>query len=244
MKSLKKSQSSTELIILLSVILIIFLAMFAVNQEISSSMSDRLTAIKARNALDEIANNAELIYYEGYGAAFNIYIDLPQGIKNTSVLGTSIKIILDDKDSTVIFKNLPFEVVGEIPLSPGVHSVGLRSKGDEVMIGYAMVSFYPYSYSETIAAGSSVSRNIELENLLENDLNVELSFSGSAMLDVDLNETSFTIYEKQTENVGIDISVLAGASSGDYEGDIIIECEDPETSEERTYLVEVDVAVP
>jgi hypothetical protein len=220
------------------------MSVFVTNQKVGDSMDKRLTHIKARNALDEIAGNAKIVYQEGEGALFNIYVDLPQGINHTRVAGTSIQIGLISEDDTVVFKNMPFEVAGEIPTAQGIHQIRIESQGTVVAIGYAMLRYYPYYFTETLAAGASVDRNLEIGNLIDNEISVGLSYVGSSSINVTFNETSpFTIYENKMENVGLTIGIEGGTPSGDYSGHILIEGEDQLTSTFRNYTVPIDVAV-
>jgi hypothetical protein len=202
-----------------------------------------VSLIKSRNALDEIAGNAKLAYQEGDGAVFDIYVDLPSNINYTSVVGRTIKIVLLDADTTVIFKNLPFEVAGEIPTARGIHSVRVESLGSVVGIGYAMIRYYPYAYSNSIAQGGTDTRNLEIENLLDDDLIVDLSFSGSSEINVTFNETSFTVYESIIENIDFTVDVDPTATLGSHTGNILIEGEASNTSTKRNYTLPVYVNV-
>ena len=130
---LKKSQAATEMIMLLAGALIVLLIIFTVNSDIMGSVNTRLRHTKAKLAVNDIGDAAELVYQQGIGSKTRTYITLPRSINSSIVSGRTISISFrTSKD--VVYRNLGFDVSGTLPTQDGFYWICLETTQDYVTI--------------------------------------------------------------------------------------------------------------
>ena len=125
---MKRAQTSVELIAILSMVLGIFLVIYATNVSVMDSFSSVYKTEKMKTSLNEIAAASELVYQQGQGAKTRVYIALPSGINGYTVAGQTINYSINMQgENRTFFKNLDFSVQGELPANEGEYWVNVEA---------------------------------------------------------------------------------------------------------------------
>ena len=131
----KKSQASTEYIVIISLVFSMLLIIAAIDLEILSSGGERFRVTRAKHALDELASAAELVYQEGRGAQTKVYVTMPRNVIASSVRNQTLTINLSAMGSNrTLFRRLDFNVSGTIPTDSGAYWLEVESFGTYVNI--------------------------------------------------------------------------------------------------------------
>ena len=135
MKKIKRGQSSIELIVLFSLGLAIVLIILSLNQNTISSIASQFEAEKAKSALNDISNAAELVYREGAGAKTKIFVSLPGGINKINISSNLMDFSLySGGNLRNIYRTFGFNVSGNISKEEGNNWVIVESKDGFVSI--------------------------------------------------------------------------------------------------------------
>jgi len=238
----KKAQSSIEVLVIFAMMLVIFLIIYPISIGVSDSVETRLRLQTTRNALDEIAGNAKMVYNEGDGAKSNIYVKLPREIMETEVLADYIYITLSTSSGgKTVFKSFPFEVVGELPESEGLINISIEARRDFVMIGLALIKLN-YGDNYSILQGAEEEDFLEFINLRDETVEVELGYTGEEIL-VEFGDEKFNLSDSQLESVEINYTVPLASPVGTYSGNIYAECTENNSLISRNYTYPVSIVV-
>jgi len=124
------------MIIIFAAALIILLGVFAFNSDMMSSVTNQFKYKKARAALDDIGDMAEMVYQQGVGSKTKVYIALPGSINSTSVEDQTISISFTGTDH-VVYRNFGFTVNGSLSTNEGFYWVSVEAFDEYVLIGLA-----------------------------------------------------------------------------------------------------------
>ncbi len=133
---MQRSQAAVELIVILAVALVILLSILAINASTMTSSQSQIEETKARTALGDIVNAAELVYQGGVGSKTRVFVTLPDNIDSTSVSGQSVEISLYTAGGlNKIHRTTDFFVSGDIPAEEGNHWIDVEARQNDVLIG-------------------------------------------------------------------------------------------------------------
>jgi hypothetical protein len=124
----KRSQYSTEAIIILSILFLILLSIISFKEELLFSMSNTYYSAKARTTSDLILQTAELVYHQGEGARSVIFVTIPQEVINIT-LSSNVLVVnmnISNRPSS-IFRTIPFNFNGTIPSKEGSYCLEIQS---------------------------------------------------------------------------------------------------------------------
>jgi len=131
-----KSQAAVELIVILAIALVIFIAILSVNDDITSSISNKFEVTKAKTSLEDLANAAELVYQQGTGAKTQVYITLPNNVNSVSIAGQILNInMYAGGNPRDVYRTVDFQVAGNIPTEEGSYLVAVEAFDTYVGIG-------------------------------------------------------------------------------------------------------------
>jgi hypothetical protein len=130
----KRSQLATETLILLAGALTVLLIIFVANSDIMSSFNARLRHTKAKIAVNDMGDSAELVHQQGIGSKTKTYISLPDSISASTISNKTIAISFHG-DVNVVYRTLRFNVTGTIPTSEGSYWICVES-----MHGYVSIN--------------------------------------------------------------------------------------------------------
>lgn len=123
------------MIVILAVALFIFLIVIALNQDVLSSTSGQFETAKARAALDDIANTAELVYQQGVGSKSVVFITMPGNVQDTTASGNLLQIdYYSGGTLKSVYRTIDFTVSGAIPLEEGSYYMDIESLDGSVSI--------------------------------------------------------------------------------------------------------------
>lgn len=145
---LKRSQLATETIIVLAGALIVLSVIFVVNSDIMSSININIRYTKAKVAVNDIGNAAELVYQQGIGSKTKVYIVLPDSISTTMVSGRTISINFKG-EGDVVYRSLGFDVRGALPTHEAFYWICVES-----MEGYVLINECEINVS--LACGNNI----------------------------------------------------------------------------------------
>jgi hypothetical protein len=122
----KRSQTSVEVIILMSFFMIVLLIVLAINIDLGSFFQAKGSRDKLANSLDLIVQTSEFVFSQGVGAQNEIFITLPS-IYNSSIENNTISFVLYSPDMTNVSRRLPFNVTGAVPNSSGTYKLRIAA---------------------------------------------------------------------------------------------------------------------
>ena len=131
-----KSQSALEMLIIIGVLMVVFLIVISINTDLSSTLTASQSHTKLRAALDDVAQEAELVYSQGQGAKSRVFISLPGNIKNSSITDFQLSFNVYNSQGGVstVARSLAFNVTGTLPNSSGNYWVTVESLGGLVNV--------------------------------------------------------------------------------------------------------------
>ncbi len=83
-------------------------------------------------ALEDIAGASELVYHQGEGAKTRIFVTVPNDVDTIEIENSTVKVTL--MNGEVIFRNLDFNISGNITTEEGNLWVFVESQDDHVSI--------------------------------------------------------------------------------------------------------------
>ena len=129
-----KGQTSFEYVILVGAILVLVVPLF---YYVSYESSTNLRINQANDAVKSIARTADTIYAFGPGAKNYVWVTIPSGINNVTILDNEIIMTLTQyggKTDLVAYTRA--NITGNIPSSQGTYKIPIEMlDSDEVKIG-------------------------------------------------------------------------------------------------------------
>lgn len=240
-----KAQTSTETIIMLAVFLIIFLIVFTLNQNVFFGLGNRVSRTKAENALNEIVHTSRLLYLQGDGSFAKIYVDFPDNVQNITIENNSIIIGLTfGRDIEYLTKQLPFETIGEITQFKGLQPINIDARKRFLLIGKGIIRAIPESDYVNVSVGSYVNQSLDIDNLLTNAMQANLSYDSSGFT-IQFNRVCLNFTSRQRLYANYKVLVAAGTPPGEYEGNIYVNALDQVSLETKNITIPITVnAIP
>jgi uncharacterized protein (UPF0333 family) len=128
----RRGQVATELLIILSVVLVVIAILIVSMQTSLFSAKSEYKENQARLALDDVKNSAEFIYHQGLGARTTVYITIPKNVAYTNVTTNYISITFDNGNTIV--SSLDFNVSGDLPDSSGGYWIEMETRENYVLL--------------------------------------------------------------------------------------------------------------
>ena len=91
----KRGQTSTEVIVLLGLILIILLSIISFREDVLSTVTRSYHGTKARSFIDSVTQSAESVYHQGSGARKVIYVTVPREIISIDLGGEQMNVSIN-----------------------------------------------------------------------------------------------------------------------------------------------------
>jgi len=164
----KRGQAAVEMIIILAIALVIILIIVYSSQKTSLSALGQYEAAKAKATLDDLADAAELVYQQGFGAKTKLYLTIPSNVVSTNVSLNTMAFKLASRGyEEDIFRNVDFTVTGSIPKEAGNYWFFVEAKD-----GYVIIT-------PNVTIGEVCGNNIKAEDEVcdGDDLNGESCYS-------------------------------------------------------------------
>lgn len=131
----KKTQAAVEMIIILALALVIIISIVSFSQKSALSASGQYEAARAKATLDDLANTAELVYQQGFGARTKLYLTIPDNVINTNVSSNVISMRLAAGGTiSDVHRNTDFTITGSIPKDAGNYWFFVEAKDGYVQI--------------------------------------------------------------------------------------------------------------
>ncbi len=130
---MKKSQSSVEIMIIFSLLLLVFSILFLSADTVRGSFVASQDQRVARMALDDITSVAQRVYVQGEGAQQTIRVQLPRTTQNITIRDNTFELYVFGQDQPSTIRTVQFSVSGSIQAQSGLTSITARSDGLEVI---------------------------------------------------------------------------------------------------------------
>ncbi len=131
----KKCQSAVEVMIILAVSIFILSMILVVGSKMLGGSSSKVESSKARTTVDSLSNAADLVYQEGVGSRTRVYVTLPDEIQSFTTQNQTLKMRLySGGDLKDVYRNLDFNISGELPSEEGNYWIYLESREGYVYI--------------------------------------------------------------------------------------------------------------
>ena len=134
----RRGQSSLEMIIILSLLLSVLLLILVSNTSVLSIMNAKYNNDITNSALDDVANAASFVYQQGEGAKKQVYVTLPDTLRNVTLNDSYIEaeVFVKEGNTQKIYRNFPFSVTGDFPVERGRYQITLEVVNNAVNISY------------------------------------------------------------------------------------------------------------
>ena len=150
----KKSQAAVEMIIILAVAMAVLGSIIVVNNKIMTGTSGKIESTKARIAVDNLADSAELVYQQGAGSRTRVFITLPNEIQSFTASQQTLNMQLyAGGDLKNVYRSFDFNVSGTLPTEEGSYWIYTTSIQGSVNFGADVVTRTYY----LVASGSDAS---------------------------------------------------------------------------------------
>ena len=136
MEHAKKTQTSFEFIVIISIFLLIFLVLGGINLDILSRQDNQARTVKAKDTINELYKATELVYREGKLSRTKVFVNIPSSVESTATGNKLVMNLSVDGETISVFRTLPFEVQGDIPTASGYYWINITSYGSYVEISY------------------------------------------------------------------------------------------------------------
>lgn len=238
----KKSQAAVEIIIILAFILIILLALISLNQDLMDSFSGQLNANKAKITVNDLGDAAQQVYQQGVGAQTRVFVTIPKGVSSSSISDHTLRITLGEGgNKRDVYRNVDFQIAGNIPMQQGNHWITVKSRQGYVVIGFAIVDILPGGYSKTYTPGNSSVELMSISNTLQEQVDVSITYTFDSEISISFIETDFLLSAGEDKNLLVTLSALASTEAGVYTGEIQIDANT--TTESQTSFIPVTITV-
>lgn len=135
---IRRAQASVELLVILAVALLIFLAVLSLNEDVLYSTSGEFEQTKAQTALDDIASAAELVYQQGVGSKTRVFVAIPKNVQSTAVGGNLLQMnFYHGGNLKSVYRSVDFTVSGGLPMEEGDYFLDVESTATSVLISAA-----------------------------------------------------------------------------------------------------------
>jgi hypothetical protein len=208
-----RGQTAVELVVILAVSLLILFVIISISSQYLGELSSSKAIAEARSSVDELANAARQVYYQGEGAKQQVFIKIPEGV-NPERTGVFERAIAINVLGTDVVATTDFEVRGRIPTTPGGYAVWVTAKKGYVLIGTVSLTAEPsavflHFFSENETQSSSTSVVLRNDGEVELDVEINLTFPEGGV-NVSLSnssETSFHLVPGESKEVWLDVVV-------------------------------------
>ncbi len=236
----RNAQSSTELIIVITMFLLVFSFFFYFGQ---NKLFDNTTAhgiSMVKNSLQDIVNEIENVYQQGSGASSKILIYLPDNIDSAEINNSIIKYVLNS--GKLIYKNTNVPVIGEVPVTgpTWVHIVSLEGY---VFVYYDIFDVTPSSIHESFFETNTSIKTFTINNLFNEIIDFNITYSGDVEIPMVLSDNILLIPGKGFSSFNLNITVPENTSYGRYDGILRVDAisRDTKIIENRSIPITVDL---
>ncbi len=236
----KKAQSSTELIIIISIFLLVFGSIFYFSQSylLDSTTTHGINMVK--NSLQDVVNEIENVYQQGAGASSKVLVYLPDSVNFAEVNNSIIKYTLDN--GKVIYKNTNIPVIGEMPTT-GPTWVYLESSEGYVFVYYDLFEVNPNSIHRSLFETNTTLETFTIRNLIDEFIDFNITYVGNTGINLTLLDSTLSIPGKSIDSFYLNITIPENASYGRYKGILKIDAlsNDTKLVGNKTIPITIDV---
>ena len=127
----QRGQGATEFLIILAVLLMVFLILLQVQFDVLTLVTKQSRHAKARAAIDDLGDAAELVYQQGPGARTKVYIALPNTIDRVAVANKTLAVSFFGEQDT-LHRSFGFDINGTLPTEEGFYWIIVEAIDDAV----------------------------------------------------------------------------------------------------------------
>ncbi len=240
---MRKSQTSVEFIIVLAFVLIVIASMLAINQRMMTSVEKQIRAEKAKITLANIKDAADRVYSQGVGAQEEVYVNIPRGVRSTSVSERTVLISLESATSEKrdIYHNMDYVVVGSLPENYGQHWITVRAMPGYVLINYALLDISPGTISLQLYPTNTSQQNLTIRNVIQDTVSFNMTYESDSEIELEVQQAD-SIDENSTISISTNISVFNNTRPGVYQGLITVNSSSGTVT--QTHQIPILVRVP
>lgn len=210
----RKAQASVELLVILAVSLIVLLVIIKTSQDSIDTYDKTLMTVKSKTMLNKITAASDIVFQQGYGAKTKVYVEIPPYVKNITAVDKTLEIEFINGDKQ--YRNLDYDIVGEIPLTEGGYWIELQSMKGFVTLGT--------NVSEISGSYANCGNNLK---------EVGEDCDGTDLNGKDCSDFGFSFGTLTCDACSFDTSACSAALSEDCtdgidnDGNLAIDCADP-----------------
>ena len=224
-----RGQSSVELVIILSAVLIILAFIYAISQQHLTESQNQVRVSQARLSVATLATAAREVYAEGSGARRVVTVTIPEGsnaartgVFNESVINVGLYM---GEGTTDVNELLEFRVVegANFPKQPGRYQLAVTAFEGYVMLGDPSYTLSPGTIALEMLGNDTANRTLTVTNYGNASLTVSLNLTWPhPSISLSLNGSSaLTFAVPAGSSVPVNVNFASSnASLGSYTGRI------------------------
>ncbi|MEE9323081.1 MAG: hypothetical protein V3U72_00905 [Candidatus Aenigmarchaeota archaeon] len=130
-----KAQTAFEYMVIAIFILAFLTPIWIYLSQLRAQTNDEFVLSYAKNAVTQIAKNADLIYSQRMDATVKIEVYIPRGIQEVNITGNDINMRVISRSGPVdVFATSIAQLQGSLPVQEGLYSVLIKAEGDYVNV--------------------------------------------------------------------------------------------------------------
>ncbi len=216
-----KAQISTEFLLILGVLFILLTVFIITSQEELTDVTTSHIEQKGQTSADALSAAAKEVYSQGFGSRKRVYVDIPSAYDPTRSGTLNRTLILHVLGSDMV-RTFDFDIVGQLPNSPGPQWVWVTNEGSHVRIGLSLLSLDRQSVYVIMGQNTTANDTLFIQNVHTGQVNVTITPSWtSAHVNISLSSTQVSLSSNQTFPLLINFPSLASAI-GTYSGSLAL----------------------
>ncbi len=237
------AQTSTEFLIVISIIFVILLAFVTLSQRQFVDVNVSRIEQQSKNVVDSLSAASKEVYSQGEGARKRVYVEVPNGYNytNSSVGNRTISMRVLSSD---FVRTLDFDVYGRLPAASGPQWIWVVSEGTRVRIGISLIALNKPSIVIVMLQNSTATDNFAVQNVFTSTVNVSISSSwGNPNVALALSANNFTLAQGSSNTVTLTFT-SSGSAVGFYTGSLSITGTSGSDSDTLNLPVTVEITLP
>jgi hypothetical protein len=133
-----KAQTAFEYMVIAIFVLAFLTPIWIYLSQLQTQTTDEFTLSYAKNAVNQIAKKADLVYSQRMEAKVKIEVYIPRGVGEINITGNEINMrVLSLSGPVDVFATSIAQMQGSLPVQEGLYWVMIKAEGDYVNITLA-----------------------------------------------------------------------------------------------------------
>lgn len=130
-----RAQVAFEYMMIVAILLAFLAPIWIYMSGVQSQTSSQLALSYAKNAVQKVADAADLVYSQGSSAKLRVSVYIPSGVEGSTILNHTVRLrVRTGPDVSDVFATSKAVVNGSLPTTSGNYWVTVEAVGNQVQI--------------------------------------------------------------------------------------------------------------